>query len=84
MTVSQKTKRLEKCGVQINDNYGDVAVTEPHFKSHMRLLFFLALNGLDGPYTHNYSICNIFIQYVSEGANIFRHAGRKCTGRMIL
>ena len=26
MTVSQKTKRLEKCGVQINDNYGDFAV----------------------------------------------------------
>ena len=24
----------------------------------------------------------IFIQYVSEGANVFRHPGRKCTGDM--
>ena len=46
--------------------------------------FFLALNGLDGPYAHNCSFCNIIIQYVSEAANVFRHPGRKCTGRMIL
>ena len=59
MSVSQKTRRLEKCGVQINDNYGGVAAIWPHFKSHMRQVFFLALNGLNGPYTHDCLICSI-------------------------
>ena len=71
----KKTNRLEKCGVTKKMMTMKMLLLFDHsIKSHIRLLFFRFKETLlMGDMHIIVQFVTLFIQYVSEGANLFRH-----------